>query len=381
MIYTKEVEIDGKKISIEYGRYARQSNAAVMVTSGETMVFVVATMAKQAKEGMDYFPLQVEYREKAFAAGKYPGGFFKREGRPTEKEILSARLIDRPIRPLFSEAFTNETQVIAQVYSYDGENDPDVLAAVGASAALTISDIPFLEPIGEVRVARNDGKLIVNPTKSQVANSDMELTIAGTASSIVMVEGEAKEISEDELLDALKVAHEEIKKIVNIQNELRAECGKEKYVVEETAIDEDLKKNVYDLAHDKYAALVSTTLGKEERATKNSELNNEVLEALAEKYEGQESTINKVLHDLEKDLMRKQILNGGQRLDGRTTTQIRPITVEHDLLARTHGSALFTRGETQSLTTLTLGTKSDEQIIDGLDEEYKKRFILHYNSP
>jgi polyribonucleotide nucleotidyltransferase len=381
MIYTKEVEIDGKKISIEYGRYARQSNAAVMVTSGETMVFVVATMAKQAKEGMDYFPLQVEYREKAFAAGKYPGGFFKREGRPTEKEILSARLIDRPIRPLFSEAFTNETQVIAQVYSYDGENDPDVLAAVGASAALTISDIPFLEPIGEVRVARNEGKLIVNPTKSQISNSDMELTIAGTASSIVMVEGEAKEISEDELLDALKVAHEEIKKIVSIQNELRAECGKEKYVVEEKVIDEDLKKEVYDLAHDKYATLVSTTLGKEERATKNGELNTEVLEALAEKYEGQEATIKSILHDLEKDLMRKQILNAGQRLDGRTTTQIRPITVEHDLLARTHGSALFTRGETQSLTTLTLGTKSDEQIIDGLDEEYKKRFILHYNFP
>ena len=192
MIYTKEVEVDGKKISIEYGRYARQSNAAVMVTSGETMVFVAATMAKEPRDGFDYFPLQVEYREKAFAAGKYPGGFFKREGRPTEKEILSSRLIDRPIRPLFSSSFKNETQVIAQVYSYDGENDPDVLAAVGASAALTISDIPFLEPIGEVRVARNDGKFIVNPTKKQTADSDIELTIAGTESSIVMVEGEAR---------------------------------------------------------------------------------------------------------------------------------------------------------------------------------------------
>jgi len=381
MIYTKEVVVDGKKISIEYGRYAKQSNAAVMVTSGETMVVVVATMAKEAKEGMDYFPLQVEYREKAFAAGKYPGGFFKREGRPTEKEILSARLIDRPIRPLFSEAFKNETQLIAQVYSYDGENDPDVLAAVGASAALTISDIPFLEPIGEVRVARNDGKFIINPTKVQTANSDLELTIAGTASSIVMVEGESIEVSEEELLEALKVAHEEIKKIVNIQNELREECGKEKYVVEEKEISEELIKGVNDLAHEKYAVLVSTTLGKEERSAKNSELNKEVLEALAEKYEDQEDTIKVLLHDLEKDLMRKQILDGGNRLDGRTTTQIRPIAVEHGLLARTHGSALFTRGETQSLTTLTLGTKSDEQIIDGLDEEYKKRFILHYNFP
>ncbi len=381
MIYTKEVEVDGKKISIEYGRYAKQSNAAVMVTSGETMVFVVATMAKEAKEGMDYFPLQVEYREKAFAAGKYPGGFFKREGRPTEKEILSARLIDRPIRPLFSEAFKNETQIIAQVYSYDGENDPDVLAAVGASAALTISDIPFLEPIGEVRVARNDGKFIVNPTKSQIINSDLELTIAGTASSIVMVEGEAHEMAEEELLEGLKIAHEEIKKIVNVQNELRAECGKEKYVVEEKEINEELKNEVFSLAYDKYSELVATKLGKEERATKNGEINKEVLEALAEKYEDEEATIKELLHDIEKDLMRKQILNNGQRLDGRTTTQIRPITVEHGLLSRTHGSSLFTRGETQSLTTLTLGTKSDEQIIDGLDEEYKKRFILHYNFP
>lgn len=381
MIYNKEVEIDGKKISIEYGRYAKQSNAAVMVTCGETMVFVVATMAKESREGVDFFPLQVEYREKAFAAGKYPGGFFKREGRPTEKEILSSRLIDRPIRPLFPKSFKNETQIIAQVYSYDSENDPDVLAAIGASAALTISDIPFLEPIGEVRVSRKDGKFSINPTKEQILGADMELTIAGTASSIVMVEGEAMEISESELLEALKLAHQEIKKIVDIQNELRAECGIEKYIVEETEVDEELKKEVYNLAYDKYAAIVSTTLSKDERASKNSELNTEVLEALMEKYEDKTSLIKEILHDLEKDLMRKQILDGGQRLDGRNTTQIRPIAIEYDLLARTHGSALFTRGETQSLTTLTLGTKSDEQIIDGLDEEYKKRFILHYNFP
>ncbi|MBK7104116.1 MAG: polyribonucleotide nucleotidyltransferase [Ignavibacteriae bacterium] len=380
-MYTKEVEIDGKIISIEYGRYAKQSNAAVMVTSGETMVLVVATMANDAKEDQDFFPLSVEYREKAFAAGKYPGGFFKREGRPTEREILSGRLIDRPIRPLFSNSFKNEVQIIAQVYSYDGQNDPDVLAAVGASAALTISNIPFLEPIGEVRIARNDGKFIVNPIKSEIALSDMELTIAGTESSIVMVEGEAQEISEDELLTALKTAHEEIKKIVRIQNELRTECGKPKLVVTEKVIDEQLIKDVNDLAYNKYSEIVATKLGKEERSNQNSELNKTVLEALAEKYPDQENVIKEILHDLEKDLMRKQVLNGGQRLDGRTTTQIRPITVEHSLLRRTHGSALFTRGETQSLTTLTLGTKSDEQIIDGLDEEYSKRFILHYNFP
>ena len=381
MIYTKEVEIDGKMIKIEYGRYAKQSNAAVMVTSGETMVFVATTMSKQAREGIDFFPLSVEYREKAFAAGKYPGGFYKREARPTEKEILSSRLIDRPIRPLFPSTFKNETQIIATVYSYDGENDPDVLAAVGASAALTISDIPFLEPIGQVRVARKEGKFIVNPTRTEISESDLELTIAGTESSIVMVEGEAKEASEDDLLEALKTAHEEIKKIVAVQNELQKECGKEKYVVEEVVVDEELKKDVFELAFDKYAELVNTTMGKEERAEKNTELNNSVLEALAEKYEDQEATIKSILHDIEKDLMRKQILEGGKRLDGRITTQIRPITIEHGLLARTHGSALFTRGETQSLTTLTLGTKSDEQIIDGLDEEYKKRFILHYNFP
>ncbi len=381
MIYTKEVEIDGKMIKIEYGRYAKQSNAAVMVTSGETMVFVVVTMSKKAKEGIDFFPLSVEYREKAFAAGKYPGGFFKREARPTEKEILSSRLIDRPIRPLFPSTFKNETQIIATVYSYDGENDPDVLAAVGASAALTISDIPFLEPVGQVRVGRMDGKFIVNPTRQQIEKSDLELTIAGTESSIVMVEGEAEEASEEDLLEALRVAHVEIKKIVEIQNELRKECGREKYVVEEVIIDEELKKDVFALAYDKYAELVNTTMGKEERAEKNSELNNSVLEALAEKYEDQEATIKGILHDIEKELMRKQILENGKRLDGRITTQIRPITIEHGLLARTHGSALFTRGETQSLTTLTLGTKSDEQIIDGLDEEYKKRFILHYNFP
>jgi len=381
MIYTKDVEIDGKVISIEYGRYAKQANAAVMVTSGETMVLVVATMADKAKEDQDFFPLSVEYREKAFAAGKYPGGFFKREGRPTEKEILSARLIDRPIRPLFSKDFKNEVQVIALVYSYDGENDPDVLAAVGASAALTISDIPFLEPVGEVRVARNDGKYIVNPTKTQIALSDMELTVAGTESSIVMVEGEAEEISEEEFLEALKSAHTEIKKIVSIQNELQSECGKEKFVVNEKEIDEQLIKDVNELALKKYSEFVATKMGKEERANKNSELNDSVLEALAEKYPEQENIIKEILHDLEKDLMRKQVLDNGQRLDGRSTTQIRPISIDHSLLKRTHGSALFTRGETQSLTTLTLGTKSDEQIIDGLDEEYTKRFILHYNFP
>jgi len=381
MIYTKEIEVDGKIVKIEYGRYAKQANAAVMVTCGETMVFVAVTMSSSAREDIDFFPLSVEYREKAFAAGKYPGGFFKREAKPTEKEILSARLIDRPIRPLFPKSFKNDTQIVAQVYSYDGENDPDVLAAIGASAALTISDLPFLEPIAEVRVSRNDGKYVINPTMTQIKESDIELTIAGTESSIVMVEGEAEEISEDDLLDAINASHIEIKKIVAAQNELQKECGKEKYIAEEKVIDEQLNKDVNELAYDKYAKLVAADMGKEERSSSNKELNTEVLEALAEKYPDDTSTIKTILHDLEKDLMRKQILENGKRLDGRITTQIRPITVEHNLLPRTHGSALFTRGETQSLTTLTLGSKSDEQIIDGLNTEYKKRFILHYNFP
>ncbi len=381
MIYTKEVEIGGKVITIETGRYARQANGAVMVRLGDTMVFVAASASDTAKEDQDFFPLSVEYREKAFAAGKYPGGFFKREGRPTEKEILTSRLIDRPIRPLFPKQYKNETQIIAFVYSFDGVNEGDILGAIGASAALTISDVPFEGPIGEVRVCRVDGEYVINPTIEQIQNSDLELIVAGNEDSIMMVEGEAKEVTEAEFLEALKVAHESIKKLVEIQKELRELCGLPKMEVPEVEIDEELKKDVYELAYDKYAELVGTVLTKKERSKKNKELNESVLEALAEKYPEQEKVIKEILHDIEKELMRKQILEQGKRLDGRGTTDIRPITIETGILARTHGSALFTRGETQSLTTLTLGTKADEQIIDGLLEEYTKRFILHYNFP
>ncbi len=381
MIYTKEIEIGGKTLSIETGRFAKQSNGAVMVRYGDTMVLVTAVAAKEAKEDIDFLPLSVEYRERSFAAGKFPGGFIKREGRPSEKEILSARLIDRPIRPLFPDNWRNETQVAAFVYSYDNDNDPDVLGAVGASAALAISDIPFLEPIGEVRVGRVDGKFIVNPTVEEILQSDMELTVAGTETSIMMVEGESKEVSESDLLESLKFAHEEIKKIIAVQKELMELCGKPKMQVTENAIDVELKKDVKDLAYSRYKELVSTVLDKEERSNKNRELDESVLEALKEKYPEQELVIKGILHDIEKDLMRERILENGLRLDGRNTTEIRPITSELGIFPRTHGSALFTRGETQSLMTLTLGTKSDEQIIDGLQTEYKKRFMLHYNFP
>jgi len=381
MIVKKEVEIGGKILSIETGRYARQANGAVMVRYGDTMVLVSAVAAEEAKEDRGFFPLQVEYRERTSAAGKIPGGFFKRESRPTEKEILTARLIDRPIRPLFPKEFQNETQIISFVLSYDGENDADVLGAIGASAALTISDIPFDGPMAEVRVGRVDEKFIVNPTHEEVNNSDMELLVAGTEDSIMMVEGESNEVSEEELLDALKFAQSEIIKIVKLQQELKEEAGKPKWEVEKKEIDEDLKNDVYQLGEQKFKDIVYSVLAKEERAQKNSELKKEVKESLDEKYPEQESVVSDILHDIEKNLMRKRIIEEGVRLDGRTTTQVRPITIELGNLPRTHGSALFTRGETQSCTTVTLGSKRDEQIIDGLREEYKKKFMLHYNFP
>jgi polyribonucleotide nucleotidyltransferase len=381
MIVKKEVEIGGKIFSIETGRYARQANGSVMVRYGDTMVLVTAVASTEVKEDQDFFPLQVEYREKTSAAGKFPGGFIKREGRPTEKEILSSRLIDRPIRPLFPENFMNETQIIAFVLSYDGQNDADVLSTIGASAALTISDIPFDGPIAEVRVGRINGQLIVNPTHSEIEQSDLELVVAGTSDSIIMVEGESKELGEDDLLNALRFAQAEIKKLFQLQIELRNEAGKHKWEIKTKAIDEELKKEVLELAGEKFRDIIHSILAKEERAAKNNLLQEEVILALVERFPEQEKVIALILHDLEKELMRERILTEGIRLDGRNTTQIRPITIELGVLPRTHGSALFTRGETQSLTTVTLGTKNDEQIIDGLREEYTKRFMLHYNFP
>ncbi len=381
MFYRKEIEVGGKPLIIETGKMARQANGAVMLQYGETMILVTAVASAEERTDIDFFPLSVEYRERAFAAGKIPGGFFKREGKPTEKEILSARLIDRPIRPLFPKDYRNDTQIAAFVYSYDGENDADVLGAIGASIALTISDIPFQCPIAEVRVGKVNGELIVNPTAQQIEESEIELVVAGTADSIMMVEGEAKEVSEDDLLEALDFAHDSIKKIVEVQNELRELCGKPKMEVTEKVIEEELVNDVKALVYDEYKELVASVLAKEERSLKNKELNNKVQEALEEKYPEREKDIAEILHDIEKDLMRERILTEGKRLDGRTTTEVRPITCEIGVLPRTHGSSLFTRGETQSLTTLTLGSKRDEQIIDGLQEEYSKRFMLHYNFP
>ncbi|MGB5894264.1 MAG: polyribonucleotide nucleotidyltransferase [Ignavibacteriaceae bacterium] len=381
MLVQKEIEIGGKKLSIETGRYAKQANGSVMVRYGDTMVLVTAVASKEAKEDQGFFPLQVEYREKTSAAGKFPGGFIKREGRPSEKEILSSRLIDRPIRPLFPKDFKNETQIIASVLSFDGENDSDILGAIGASAALTVSDIPFDGPIAQIRIGRVDGEFVVNPTTDQLKVADLELVVAGTADSIAMVEGEANEIKEEDLLASLKFAQSELKKIVDLQIELREAAGKTKWEVTSVEIDEALKNDVYSLAEEKQKKVVWSVLTKDERSAANNEILEEAKTALEEKYPEQGKVIAEIMHDMEKDMMRDRILSEGIRLDGRDTKQVRPITIELGILPRTHGSALFTRGETQSLTTVTLGTKSDEQIIDGLFEEHRKKFMLHYNFP
>ncbi|MDP2885645.1 MAG: polyribonucleotide nucleotidyltransferase [Ignavibacteria bacterium] len=381
MVVTKEVEVGGKTFSFETGRFAKQADGAVMVRYADTMVLATVVSAKEIKEGQDYFPLQVEYREKTSAAGKIPGGFFKREGRPTEKEILSSRLIDRPIRPMFPEAYFNETQVLVTVYSSDSQHDSDVLGACAASAALMVSDAPFDGPIAEVRVGRIDGQFVINPTHDELEHSDLDAIVAGTETSIVMVEGESKEISEADMIQALKAAHEAIKTLCRVQVELAREVAKSKRPVVLKQFPEDLASDVKRLGATKIKELSLTVLAKEQRAESTAKVYEEVNQALAEKYPEQSETINTILHDLEYHAMRSTILEQGKRLDGRGLTDIRKITCEVGLLPRTHGSALFTRGETQSLTTVTLGTKRDEQTLEGLMEETTKRFMLHYNFP
>lgn len=381
MVVKKEIQIGNNILSFEVGRFAKQADGAVMARYADTMVLATVVAAKEPAEGMDYFPLQVEYREKMAAAGKIPGGFLKREGRPTDKEILSARLIDRPIRPMFPSWYHNEMQIIVNVFSSDQQNDADVLGACAASAALMVSDSPFDGPIAEVRVGRINGQFIINPTYQELETSDMDVTVAGTDDSIVMVEGESREISEADMLEALKFGHEAIKKICAIQKELASEIGKAKRAMTIPDVNADLISEVKSLATEKIRTTVNTVLTKEARSRANETIAQEVLTALAEKYPEQEIVIKEILHDIEKEEMRSMILQKKKRLDGRGLTDIRPITCEVGVLPRTHGSALFTRGETQSLTTVTLGTKLDEQILDGLLPETTRRFMLHYNFP
>lgn len=381
MVVTREVEVGGKVFSFETGRFAKQADGAVMVRYADTMVLATVVSAKEIKEDQDYFPLQVEYREKTSAAGKIPGGFFKREGRPTEKEILSSRLIDRPIRPMFPEGYFNETQMLVTVYSSDSQHDGDILGACAASAALMISDAPFDGPIAEVRVGRVNGQFVINPTHDELEQSDLDVTVAGTESSIVMVEGESKEISEGDMLEALKIGHETIKLLCKVQLDLAKQIGKTKRPVTQPRLPEGLADSVKQLGEAKLKELSRTVLTKEQRSEATAKVYEEVNQALAEKYSDQSELIGTLLHELESQAMRSTILNEGKRLDGRGLTDIRTITCEVGLLPRTHGSALFTRGETQSLTTVTLGTKLDEQILEGLMAETTKRFMLHYNFP
>ena len=378
---TKEITLEGKQFTFETGRFAKQADGAVMVKYADTMVLATVVSERKPKEGSDFFPLQVEYREKTASAGKIPGGFFKREGRPNEKEILSSRLIDRPIRPMFPEHYRNETQILVTVYSSDKEHDGDVLGACAASAALMVSDVPFDGPIAEVRVGRIGGSWVINPTFSDLDKSDMDVTVAGTDDSIVMVEGESREISEADMLEALRVGHNAIKALCEVQKQLAAEVLRAKREIVPPTVTPEMVSDVEAVAGQKLRALSRTVMKKEERSEATNAVYTEVHTALAEKYPEREMDLDEVVHDIEKKAMRATILNEKKRLDGRGLKDIRPITCEIGLLPRTHGSALFTRGETQSLTTATLGTKLDEQVLEGLFPDTTKRFMLHYNFP
>lgn len=380
--------IDGKEYTIEAGKLARFASGAVMISYGETMVLVTTVASEKELEGIDFLPLQVEYREKLASAGKIPGGFLKREGRPSDKEILTSRLIDRPCRPMFPKDWHYDTQIVAQVFSAAPENDPECIAAVGASAALMISDIPFNGPISEVKVGRIDGKFILNPSHSELEKCDINMTIAGTDKSIVMVEGESKEISEVEFIAAIEFAHSQIKEFNALQRELHSLISKEKRTYTTKEIPQEIIDTVKAAISAELKAFVYSDTTKSERSEKRTELKTKAVESLKEKFSESEEYIDKLesygntlFSKLEKQAMREMILVDNLRLDGRNTTQIRPITIETGLLPRAHGSALFTRGETQSLTTVTLGTSRDEQMIDGLLPTSSSRFYLQYNFP
>ena len=377
---SKERTIAGKTMRLETGRIARQSNGSVLVTYGETTVLAAVNASKEPREDLDFFPLQVEYREKHYAGGKIPGGFFKREARPGEHEVLTSRVTDRPIRPLFPKGFKNETQVMITVLQSDGENNPDVLAGVGASAALMASTIPWNGPIASVRVGRVGGAYVVNPTRTELEDSDMEMVVSGNSETIVMVEGEADCISETEILDALKQAHTVIKEIIELQNELVStlDIVKDEVVIPEP--DEDLV-SVLDEKIGSQIDDIIKIVDKHERSTAKDSMVNAIIELLEDTFPDEGKTIKSVINDRFKSAFREQVLATGKRSDGRSTTDIRDITIDPNILERTHGSALFTRGETQALVVTTLGSKSSEQIVDSMDDDYKKNYYLHYNFP
>lgn len=384
-VVTKTIALgDGREITIETGKLAKQADGAVMVRMGNTMLLATVCAAKDAVPGTDFMPLSVDYKEKFSAFGRFPGGFLRREGRASDYEILVSRLVDRALRPLFPDDFHAETFVNVTLFSADGEDMPDALAGLAASAALAVSDIPFNGPISEVRVARINGEFVVNPTFNQLESADMDIIVAATLDNIMMVEGEMKEVSEDDLLNAMKIAHEAIKVHCQAQLELMEAVGKtqkREYCHEEN--DEDLKKDIWAKTYDKvYALATACNTDKHSRVDNFEAVKAEYVATLEEEVaETKKPLIDKYYHAVEKEAMRRSILDEGKRLDGRKTTEIRPIWSEIDYLPGPHGSAVFTRGETQSLTTVTLGTKQDEKIVDEALNQGKERFLLHYNFP
>jgi polyribonucleotide nucleotidyltransferase len=379
-IARQEINWANRTLILETGKVARQADGAVLATYGETTVLCTVVASKTPNPSVDFLPLTVHYQEKVFAVGRIPGGFFKREGRPSEKEVLTSRLIDRPIRPLFPEGFHNEVQVICTVLSHDLENDPDVVALVGASAALAISGVPFSGPVGAARVGYSNGQYILNPTPAELAESQLDLILAGTTSGVLMVESEAQELSEDIMLGAVEFGHKAFQPIIDAIAKLKAEAGKDEWApavpaYDAKAIYTKVKKNA-----EKELRKAYNITTKQDRYSAISQVKAATKEALASEIEN-DTAVNHALKALEADILRNLILEDSKRVDGRDLTTVRPIVCETGLLPRTHGSALFTRGETQALVVTTLGTGHDEQIIDALEGEYRERFLLHYNFP
>ena len=374
------MDFAGHKLSFEFGRYAEQANGHVIVRLGDTTVMVNACAADMPREGVDFFPLAVDYEEKQYAVGKIPGGFIKREGRPTEKAILTCRLIDRPLRPLFPKGMRNDVQVVATALSVDTEIPPEIPAMLGSSAALCVSDIPWGGPTGSVHVGLVDGEFILMPNEEQRQKSKINLTVSGTKDAIMMVEAGAKEVSEDVMLDAILFAHEAIKELVAFQEMIVSEIGKEKKEFPLNVTGDDVTAAVREYAYDK-AVWSFDTFDRAERQQREEQVKQEVSEHFAEQFEGRMGEVADALYYLNKEVMRRRILDHGVRPDGRTITEVRPIWCDTSVLARTHGSAVFTRGQTQALTVTTLGSLRDAQMLDGLSNEESKRYIHHYNMP
>ena len=378
-IIKKEIEIGGKKISLETGKIARQADGAIIAQCGETVVMATVVGAKKVNPDVDYFPLSVNYQEKYYAAGKIPGGYFKREARPTENETLISRLIDRPIRPLFPDEFKNEVQLLPTVISYDKENEADILSIIASSAALAISGMPFMGPVGASRVGFIDGKYILNPSKSDLEKSKLDLVVAGTKDAVLMVESEAKGLTEEEMLNAVKFGHDAFVPIIEMIEQLAKECKKPDWIVEKKDLSDVKKKLEEEFTSDLKKAFA--TRDKKDRSNKISEITDKAKKLFEENENYSDLDVNSQLKNLEKSIVRTDILKNKNRIDGRGLSDVRPIECEVGILPRVHGSALFTRGETQAIVTTTLGTSDDEQRIESLEGLQRERFMLHYNFP